>query len=160
MALKPRVLFLDHTGALGGAELFLMELAARWDGKREVVLFADGPLRERLEKAEVPVSVFLGGGSVASVGRGGRGLAQLLAVPAILKLAWQVARRAADFDLLFCEQPEGFGGRCHRLADWRQTVGMVPPRYSHRGSFRCIEPMGLGEAGKSVCQSCDCQFGG
>ena len=99
--MKPGVLFLDHAGVLGGAELFLLELAARWDGKREVVLFADGPFRERLERAAVPVAVFHGGGSVASVGRGGRGLAQLRAAPAILKLAWRVARHAGNFDVLF-----------------------------------------------------------
>ncbi len=99
--MKPRVLFLDHTGALGGAELFLLELAERWDGERQVVLFADGPFHERLERAAVPVSVFRAGGKVASVGRGGRGLAQLLAVPGILKLAWRVARYAVSFDVLF-----------------------------------------------------------
>ena len=99
--MKPRVLFLDHTGVLGGAELFLLELAARWDGERQVMLFADGPFRERLERMAVPVVVLNAAKSMASVGRGERGLAQLLAAPAILKLAWRVARHAANFDVLF-----------------------------------------------------------
>ena len=67
--MKSRVLFLDHTGVLGGAELFLLTLTKNWGGEREVVLFADGLFRERLEKAGVPVSVFHTGKSVASVGR-------------------------------------------------------------------------------------------
>ena len=118
MALKARVLFLDHTGVLGGAELFLLELAARWVGERKVVLFSDGPLRERLERAAVPVAVSRAGGSVASVGRGGRGLAQLLAAPAILQLAWRVSRLAKDFDVLFANSQKALvvGSIASRIA--------------------------------------------
>ena len=116
--LKPRILFLDHTGVLGGAELFLLELAARWDGERQVVLFGDGPFRERLERAAVPVSVFRAGEKVASVGRGGRGLAQLLAVPDLFKLAWRVARHATKFDLLFANSQKALvvGAIASRIA--------------------------------------------
>ena len=116
--MKPRVLFLDHTGVLGGAELFLLELAARWVGEQQVVLFAEGPLHERLERLAVPVGVFRAGGAMASVGRGGRGLAQLFAVPAILQLAWRVARHAANFDVLFANSQKALvvGSIASRIA--------------------------------------------
>ena len=99
--LKSRVLFLDHTGALGGAELFLLELAQHWVGGRKVLLFADGPLRERLERVQVPVEVLAADASVNSVARAGRGLAQLRAIPGVWRLARRVAGQAADFDVLF-----------------------------------------------------------
>lgn len=96
-----RVLFLDHTGALGGAELFLLELARCWRGERRVLLLSDGPFRERLERARVPVEVFAAGATVTSVGRDGRGLAQLRAIPGVWKMARAIASRMADFDVLF-----------------------------------------------------------
>lgn len=99
--MSARVLFLDHTGALGGAELFLLELAKDWPGERKVLLFADGPLRGRLERARVPVDVIAADESVNSVARAGRGLAQLRAAPGVWRLARRVARQAADFDVLF-----------------------------------------------------------
>ena len=99
--MSARILFLDHTGALGGAELFLLDLAKTWLGKRKVLLFADGPFRSRLEQCGVPVEVLDAHHTVKNVARAGRGFAQLRAIPAVVRLARQVAKRAADFDLLF-----------------------------------------------------------
>lgn len=99
--MSARVLFLDHTGVLGGAELFLLELAKKWDGERKVLLFADGPLRGRLERERVPVEVLRADEAVSAVAREGRGFAQLMALPGVWWLARQVAKRAADFDVLF-----------------------------------------------------------
>ena len=99
--MSARILFLDHTGALGGAELFLLELAQHWTGGRKVLLFADGPFRERLERVAVPVEVMAAGEPLKTVARDGRGLAQLRAIPGVWKLARRVAARAADFDVLF-----------------------------------------------------------
>ena len=54
-----RVLILDHTGALGGAELALVRVCAALGPEVQVrvLLFADGPLRSRLERAGVAVEV-------------------------------------------------------------------------------------------------------
>jgi len=54
-----RVLVLDHTGALGGAELALVRTceALGPDVDVRVLLFADGPLRDRLESLGVRVEV-------------------------------------------------------------------------------------------------------
>ncbi len=55
---------------------------------------------------------------MASVGRDGRGLAQLFAVPAILQLAWRVARHAANFDVLFANSQKALvvGSIASRIA--------------------------------------------
>lgn len=98
---RPRVLFLDHTGVLGGAELFLVTLAKAYGDGSEVLLFADGPLRQRLKQETLPVSLVNGAESVLGVARGGKGAEQLLAIPGVLRMAVQVARHAKRFDVLF-----------------------------------------------------------
>mgnify|MGYP003642183600 CR=1 FL=1 len=51
------ILFVDQTGALGGAELSLLDLSSEFRAESRVLLFKDGPFRERLEEAGVEVSV-------------------------------------------------------------------------------------------------------
>jgi glycosyltransferase involved in cell wall biosynthesis len=51
------VLFVDHAGVLGGAELSLLDLAAAFAADSEVLLLADGPFRAALERRGVPVRV-------------------------------------------------------------------------------------------------------
>jgi glycosyltransferase involved in cell wall biosynthesis len=51
------VLFVDHAGVLGGAELSLLDLAAAFGAGSETLLFADGPFRVALEARGVQVSV-------------------------------------------------------------------------------------------------------
>lgn len=51
------ILFVDQTGALGGAELSLLDLASEYRSDCHVLLFKDGPFREKLEGAGVEVSV-------------------------------------------------------------------------------------------------------
>ena len=49
MSAAPRVLFVDHAGVLGGAELSLLDVAAALGARARVVLLADGPFRAALE---------------------------------------------------------------------------------------------------------------
>jgi glycosyltransferase involved in cell wall biosynthesis len=55
-----RILFMDHTASLGGGEIALLNLVRHLDNDRYVpvaLLFADGPLRQRLEDAGVETHV-------------------------------------------------------------------------------------------------------
>ena len=52
-----RVLFLNHAGILGGAELTLLDIARRYRDTSTVVLFADGAFRHRLEDEGVRVEL-------------------------------------------------------------------------------------------------------
>jgi glycosyltransferase involved in cell wall biosynthesis len=52
-----RVLFLNHAGIVGGAELTLLDIARRYRETSTVVLFADGSFRSRLEDERVRVEV-------------------------------------------------------------------------------------------------------
>jgi glycosyltransferase involved in cell wall biosynthesis len=52
-----KILFLDQSGKLGGAELSLLDVAAPYRHSCLVGLFQDGPYRERLEQEQIPVQV-------------------------------------------------------------------------------------------------------
>ncbi|MGA7933935.1 MAG: glycosyltransferase, partial [Kovacikia sp.] len=52
-----KILFLDQSGKLGGAELCLLEIAQPFQDRCLVGLLADGPFRELLEKHQIPVQV-------------------------------------------------------------------------------------------------------
>ncbi|WP_435199839.1 glycosyltransferase [Janibacter sp. GS2] len=69
-----RVAILDHTAQLGGAELALLRLldavVSRTDVEPHVILFADGPLVDRLRKAGHTVEVLPLGEGLATAGRG------------------------------------------------------------------------------------------
>jgi glycosyltransferase involved in cell wall biosynthesis len=102
-----RVLLLDHTGELGGAELALVRLCAALDLDLldvRALLFADGPLRGALEAVGVPTEVLPLDHRVAGVDRhaaGGLGTA-LRSGRRALAFALRLARaiRAADPDVV------------------------------------------------------------
>ena len=102
-----RVLFLDHAGVLGGAELYLLDLAPSFEGSR-VLLFSDGPFRERLAQAGVDVELVETSGAVTGVSREDRGGGGVRAVPGLLRLVGQVARRARRFDVIFANSQKAF----------------------------------------------------
>ncbi len=52
-----KILFLDQSGALGGAELCLLDILSDLPTACVAGLFQDGPLRKRLETARIPVKV-------------------------------------------------------------------------------------------------------
>src|SRR5471032_2460878 len=57
VASAPRILAVDQSGVLGGAELSLLEIVKALRSRIEVVLFDDGPFRTALDEAGVSVDV-------------------------------------------------------------------------------------------------------
>lgn len=99
--MKPRVLFLDHTGSVGGAELFLLDVARHNTNSSSVALLTDGPFRERLERAGVEVEVLPAPEAVSGIAREGGLGRDLLAIPGVLGLARRVAGLVRGHDLLY-----------------------------------------------------------
>lgn len=104
----PRVLFLDHTGALGGAELCLLDIVRHRRDSSKVLLFADGPFRARLKQAGVPTELLAAPRSVSGVKREGTKMSDLRALPGVLGLARRTARLAADYDVLYANSQKAF----------------------------------------------------
>ena len=97
----PRVLFLDDKTPLGGAELCMLDIAQDNLGTSQVVLFADGPYRRRLEEVGVDVEVLQAPQTVSSISREGRFGRDLLAVPDLFRLARRLAKLSGNYELLY-----------------------------------------------------------
>lgn len=111
-----RTLFLDHTAALGGAELYLLDFARSRPDTCEVVLFEEGPLVGRLREAGVSVSVLPAPGPVMDVRREAGVWSALWAIPGLIRLVVTLARRARRADVVVANSQKSMlaGG----LASW------------------------------------------
>jgi len=97
----PRILFVDQTGELGGAELCLADLAIRLRNRGSVFLFEAGPFEELLKQNGVDVRLANRAGPKPSVSKRSRFYAYLFALPGLLSLIGDLARAAKGFDLLY-----------------------------------------------------------
>lgn len=98
---EPSVLFIDHAGVLGGAELYLLDVARPFNESSHVVLFEDGPFVARLREANISVEVLSAPSAFLDVKKSGAARATVAALPGLVSLAVQVARRATDYHVLF-----------------------------------------------------------
>lgn len=99
--MSPKVLFVDQSGQLGGAELSLVDIAHAYSDDSEVVLFEDGPFRKILELHNISVNVLKGSATLGAVRRESAGGLGVRALPGIALLALRLAIRARRFDLLY-----------------------------------------------------------
>ncbi len=96
-----RLLLVNHTGVMGGGEYGLLDIARHYGPRCHVVLFADGPVRERLEQAGVGVTVLQADEGLLGVRREGGALRALASAPAVARMAWRLARAARGYDVLY-----------------------------------------------------------
>ncbi|MGC4083748.1 MAG: glycosyltransferase [Vicinamibacterales bacterium] len=132
---RARVLFLDHVGALGGAELALVDVAAAYRETSTVALLADGPLRERLTREGVRVEIVEGSAALQRVRRETRwpGMSAISG-------AWSVARRvrslAREHDCIHANSQKAFaigclaGAMARRPVIWDLNDLLVPEHFS------------------------------
>ncbi|WP_028225250.1 glycosyltransferase family 4 protein [Paraburkholderia ferrariae] len=96
----PRVLAIDQSGVLGGAELSLLEVVKGLRSRIEVLLFNDGPFREALAAAGARVDV-LDSGALRNVRRDGGAAPRLGVIAGIASLVRETRRRARTADVLY-----------------------------------------------------------
>lgn len=99
--MKPRVLFVDHAGVLGGAELYLLDIVRAMKEQSHVVLFEEGPFYDRLKEEGIGVTVLRASDAVMGVERTGGRLDDLKAIPGIFSMVMQLRKMAKDFDVLY-----------------------------------------------------------
>jgi glycosyltransferase involved in cell wall biosynthesis len=109
--MRSKVLFLDHVGALGGAELALMDVARTYRDTSTFLLFADGPFRERLTNLGITVEVIEGGDAVHAVRRE-TGWPGFTAAAGVMALAWRTARLARRHDFMHANSQKAFVIAC------------------------------------------------
>lgn len=97
----PRILFVDHSGALGGAELFLLDLARPYADTSTIVTFESGRFTEQLDAQAFAYRVLDSGRALQQVRKSGTWMQGLRAVPALMRTARTIAHMAASHDVLF-----------------------------------------------------------
>lgn len=103
----PRVLFVDHTAVLGGAELSLLDIATALRDRSAVALFQDGPFATALVARGVRVIPIAAGDALARVKKSSRVPAPS-ALVASARATIELARTARSFDLLYANSPKSF----------------------------------------------------
>ncbi len=107
---RPRVLFLNHAGVTGGAELVLLDIARAHAATGTVALLEEGPFRARLEQAGVDVRVIEGAG-LHSVRRGSAA-PSVGAVASVVRTARTIATLARAYDVIYANTQKAFVVAC------------------------------------------------
>jgi glycosyltransferase involved in cell wall biosynthesis len=94
-----RVLFLDQTGMLGGAEFALLDVAQPYQDTCVVGLFTDGPFKQLLEQHQIPVEV-LSQQSI-NVAKDSSFIKGLGSISQLIPLIGRVTQMSHQFDLIF-----------------------------------------------------------
>jgi len=98
---SPDVLFVDHSGALGGAELYLLDVARALQNHCSVALFEHGPFASRLETAGVKTRILRAPEALRGVRRSSRLTSLLRTVPATLSQGYRLSRIASEHDVIY-----------------------------------------------------------
>jgi glycosyltransferase involved in cell wall biosynthesis len=94
-----RILFLDQTGKLGGAELSLLDVVKPYGNDCLVCLFSDGILRQLLEEASIPVRVL--NDTLLRVTKNSNLFQNLSSTGSLISLVSQVAKLARHYDCIY-----------------------------------------------------------
>ena len=133
------VLFVDHAGVLGGAELSLLDLAAGFGATAEVLLLSDGPFRALLESRGIRVAVE----PLGALGRVRKdtSLPPMGALVDAAKVARRVARRAKRHALIYANSQKAFvvsaaaGLLARRPVVWHLRDILAEPHFSRANIF-------------------------
>ncbi|MDY6782481.1 MAG: glycosyltransferase family 4 protein [Cyanobacteriota bacterium] len=102
----PKILFLDQSGKLGGAELSLLDVAKPYRETCLVGLFAEGPFKDRLEQEEIPVRVLTA--EAIAIRKDSRLTDSFRTLGSLVPLIVQVAKIARQFDLIYTNTQKAF----------------------------------------------------
>jgi glycosyltransferase involved in cell wall biosynthesis len=94
-----KILFLDQSGKLGGAELSLLDVAKPYRDRSLVGLFADGPFRHALEQQQIPVQILTT--ESIQVRKDSNLLKSAGSLGSLIPLIWRVAQLARNYDLIY-----------------------------------------------------------
>ena len=138
----PQVLFVGHTGRMGGAEFSLEALLARLGVNKRVVLLSPGPLLERLASRDIPVTLLAHAEGLVSVGAETPVLKRLWSARRLPGLVRRLAQLASGSDLVYANSKKVLlyaalaAGLAGKPLIWHQRDEMLlPSSLSLRGSL-------------------------
>jgi len=103
----PRVLFVNHTSQIAGAELVLLDVVERWTGA-SAFLFEDGPLNEAMTSLGIRV---IGSAWGRDLSRFRRDSSIWNAIPLAGRLgaiSWEIGRAARECDVVYANSQKSF----------------------------------------------------
>ncbi|MGL4880429.1 MAG: glycosyltransferase family 1 protein, partial [Waterburya sp.] len=94
-----KILFLDQSGNLGGAELNLLDLAKFYRDSCLVSLFVDGSFRQALEQSQIPVQIL--STQPLAIRKDSSWLQSLSNVGQIIPLIKKIVKLSYNYDLIY-----------------------------------------------------------
>ncbi len=94
-----KILFLDQSGNLGGAELNLLDLGKFYRDSCLVGLFADGSFREALEENQIPVRIL--SSQQLKISKNSNFWQSITKIGQIIPLIKEVVQLSHDYDLIY-----------------------------------------------------------
>ncbi|WP_018263636.1 glycosyltransferase [Methylobacterium sp. WSM2598] len=104
---SPRVLFVNHTATMAGAELVLADVVASWRGAT-ALLFEDGPLAAAMAARGLSVERARAGASLSGLRRDSAALGALPLAGRLAGLVLEIARRARRHDVVYANSQKAF----------------------------------------------------
>ena len=101
-----KILFLDQSGKLAGAELSLLDVATHFRDRCRVATFQEGKFPEALRARKIPTTV-LGKGELSITKDAGL-LKGLTSIQQLWPLIWNVARLSKDYDIIYVNTQKAF----------------------------------------------------
>ena len=102
----PRVLFVDQTAQLGGAELWLKDIVLGRGGNDRVFLFQDGPLAQLLQEHDVDVMTRAISGRLGGLKKESGVLVKLASSLDVVGMMRAVGKAARDCDAIYANTPK------------------------------------------------------
>lgn len=131
----PKILFVDQSQVLGGAELSLIDIAGRIEGSA-VAVFERGEFSDRLDTLGITNHVLADDSALSNVTRDGGIAGGLKAVPALFGTARKIARIATPFDIIYANTQKAMlaagiaGWLSKRPVVWHLRDLMTPDHFS------------------------------
>jgi glycosyltransferase involved in cell wall biosynthesis len=104
---KERVLFVDHSGQIGGAELILLDVI-EGRSRSSAFLFEDGPFRAALAERKLNLIVSKRGGGLSQFRRDSSWLAALPLVANLVAIVTEIAQAARSHDVVYANSQKAF----------------------------------------------------
>jgi len=102
-----RVMFVDHTGQIAGAELILLDIVQRWKGA-SALLFENGPLSKALADRQLNVSISRWGEGLTQIRRDSSVLKAIPLVGRLGAIVIEIAQAARAHDIVYANSQKAF----------------------------------------------------
>ena len=102
-----RVLFVDHTGQIGGAELILLDVV-EGRSRSSAFLFEDGPLGPALAERKLNIIVSNWGRNLSNFRRDSSWFAAVPLVARLVAIVAEIARAARSHDIVYANSQKAF----------------------------------------------------